>query len=176
MDSARTEKTRFTRMCIAEAIIELLQKTPLKQLHVSDVVQKAGVSRMTFYKHYTSLEDALDDYLHGVIKDYMSAGPEGEEQTAFLSYEHILFSLRFFDRYRKFFLTMKRHGLYSMLIDSVNEFIAEHIPVSQSVSLYKRYSYAGGLLNCFLKWEESERKDSAEDIAMTIHQLFGAIG
>jgi len=69
---------------------------------------------------------------------------------------------------------MKRQGLYDVLIDSVNGFIAEHIPISQSISVYTRYSYAGSLLNCFMMWEESDRKDSAEDIAMTIHRLFGS--
>ncbi len=59
MEVMRTEKTRFTRMCIGEAIVELMKTNPLKQLHISAIVHKAGVSRMTFYKHYISIQAAL---------------------------------------------------------------------------------------------------------------------
>ena len=174
MSSMRTEKTRFTRRCIGEAIIELMQLHPLRQLHISAVVHKAGVSRMTFYKHYVSIQAALEDYLYIIIEEYLQAGEQNETHNTFLSYEHILFSLRFFDRYRDFFLTMKQQGLYAVLVDSVNAFISEHIQISPTISVYTRCSYAGSLLNCFMMWEESGRNASAEDVAMTIHRLFGA--
>ncbi len=52
-------KNKFTRMCIGEAVIALLQNNPLKGLRISDVVKKAGVSRVTYYKYYTSPQSAL---------------------------------------------------------------------------------------------------------------------
>lgn len=48
---------------------------------------------------------------------------------------------------------MKHHGLYGMLIDRVNDFIANHVAISERISPYKRYAYAGGLLNCFIQWQ-----------------------
>lgn len=173
MEIIRTEKTRFTRMCIGEAVIELLKTNPLKQLRISAVVHKAGVSRMTFYKHYVSLQSALEDYLHMIIADYLQQGMADMTQHVFLTYEHILFSMKYFDRYRDFFLTMKQRGLYVVMIDSVNEFIAKHIHFSSAVSVYKQYSYAGSLLNCFIMWEENGRKEPVEDVARTIYQLYG---
>lgn len=168
-------KTLFTRMCIGEAIVALLKEgeNTLRSLKVSAVVLKAGVSRVTFYKYYGTLRAALQDYLHIVIAEYVQTDSSVHEWHDFLSYEHILSALRFFDRYRSFFLTMKRQGQYSLLIDSVNAFITEHIPISAAVSSYKRYAYAGSLLNCFMMWEENGKQDAAEDVAMTLHQLYG---
>lgn len=172
MSGTKNEKSRFTRMCIGEAIIELLKETDLKHLKILSIVKKAGFSHMTFYKYYTSPRAALEDYLHIIITGYLDE-IRAEEPGAFLTYEHILAALLFFDRYRSFFLVMKEQGLYSILIDSVNQFLSEHMQTEVPVSIYKRYSYAGGLLNCFLMWEEHEKQESAEAVAETIYELYG---
>ena len=42
-----TNRTRFTRMCIGEAVFSLMDKKPYEEIRVSDIVKRAGVSRMT---------------------------------------------------------------------------------------------------------------------------------
>ncbi|MBQ0001183.1 MAG: TetR/AcrR family transcriptional regulator [Clostridiales bacterium] len=171
----RNPKTIFTRMCIGEAVLALLKETELKRLKILSVVKKAGVSRMTFYKYYTTPRSALKDYLQIVIAEYVEAiEKEDGDVHPFLSYEHILFALNFFDRYRTFFVTLKKQGLYSILIDSINEFVSIHMPITEELSVYKRYSYAGSLLNCFLMWEENGKQESAEDVAQAIYELYKA--
>lgn len=167
-DREKTSRTRFTRMCIAEAAVALMKNKTLKELKVLEVVKKAGVSRMTFYKYYANIQEALEDYLHIIISEYLE-----ECGQDFLSYEHILSALLFFDRYRTFFLTMKEQGLYSVLMDSVNEFMLQHIHHRHEMSAYKIYSYAGSLLNCFLIWEQEGRKDLASDVAGMMYELYG---
>ena len=56
-----TNRTRFTRMCIGEAVFSLMDKKPYEEIRVSDIVKRAGVSRMTFYHYYEQKEDALDE-------------------------------------------------------------------------------------------------------------------
>ena len=56
-----TNRTRFTRMCIGEAVFSLMDKKPYEEIRVSDIVKRAGVSRMTFYHYYEQKEDALAD-------------------------------------------------------------------------------------------------------------------
>ncbi|MFC3800940.1 hypothetical protein [Cohnella sp. GCM10012308] len=54
-DHARSIK-KDTKEWIAIALLELLQIKRLPKLSVSEVVKKAGVSRMAFYRNYDSLE------------------------------------------------------------------------------------------------------------------------
>ncbi len=158
-------------MCIAEAVVALLAYHEIKQLKVYQVVQKAGVSRMTFYKYYSSPQAALEDYLQIIISKFITESNSEINGNAF-SYEHILFALNFFDRYRDFFIIMKTKGLYAVLMDSVNSFLTDRIGPMDGLSLYRQYSYAGSLLNCFLMWELGGKKEKAEDIAKEIHALF----
>ncbi|MCQ2539228.1 MAG: TetR/AcrR family transcriptional regulator [Acetatifactor sp.] len=166
------QKSEFTRMCIGEAVIALLKQTPFEKLKVSDIVKKAGVSRTTFYLYYDSPYAVLTDYLNILVAHYM---PEGDDfkQTQFFTYEHILYSLQYFDAYRDFFLTLAEHKLHSVMLDGVNQFMFRYISTTRRLSVYMLTSYAGGLLNTFLKWEQDGRKDSAEEIARTIFEMYG---
>ena len=54
-------------MCIGEAVFALMDKKAYSAIKISDIVKKAGVSRMTFYHYYESKEDALADFFHEIV-------------------------------------------------------------------------------------------------------------
>lgn len=161
----KTERSQFTRMCIGESIIELMQANGIHKLSISAIAKKAGVSRMTFYYYYNSIEDALTDYMKEIVTTYLNTRKNTPELGNFQEYSHLVFSLKFFDQYEAFFLTMSHNGLHSILMDGINEFMLSYLPKETVKSLYDVYYYAGGLLNTFLKWEENGKKESAEEVA-----------
>lgn len=169
------EKSKFTRKCIGDAIIDLLKNVDFESLKISNIVSRAGVSRMTFYSHYKSINDALDDYLQMIISEYLKAINNEEDRSKYLTYDHILFALNFFDEYRLFFLTMHKCNKYSLLIRSVNDFMEKYMIPNKKITIYEMYAYAGGLLNTFMIWEVSGKKESAEEIANEIYNLYGKI-
>ena len=67
----KDSKNTFTRMCIGEAIIKLLKDTNFDKIRITSVAKCAGVSRITFYKYYESIHDALCDYLNIIIIEYL---------------------------------------------------------------------------------------------------------
>ena len=67
----KDSKNTFTRMCIGEAIIKLLKDTDFDKIRITSVAKCAGVSRITFYKYYESIHDALCDYLNIIIIEYL---------------------------------------------------------------------------------------------------------
>lgn len=165
-------RTVFTRMCIAQAIVELLKTTSYDKLTISAIVKKAGVARMSFYKYYHNPYDALTDYMNIIIQEYVKGSGSEHFEKIYMEYDHILYSLKFFDQYANYFLTLAKCQLHGILLDGVNRFMEENILPSNDLSLYKMYSYAGGLLNTFLKWEEGGKKESAEEVADFIFRLY----
>ena len=166
-------RTVKTRMAIGDAILdELGENREFSQIKVSDVIRRANVSRMSFYRYYENLYDALCDYLNIVVNGYMIEGGEKDDPTVFMELEHIEFSLNYFDRYARYFLTLNSHGLYAVLIDAVNEYMVKNILPQKKLHMYELYAYAGGLLNSFLKWEEDGKRESAHSVALMIYRLF----
>lgn len=164
----KTERSRFTRMCIGESIIELMQKNGIDGLSISAIAKKAGVSRMTFYYYYESVQDALTDYMKEIIATYLTTRKNTPGLGNFQEYSNLVFSLKFFDQYETFFLTMVQNNLHSILMSGINAFMLSYLPPEDSRSLYDIYFYAGGLMNTFLKWEENGKKESAEEVAKII--------
>jgi AcrR family transcriptional regulator len=61
-----------TREWITLALLELLKTKKLSKLAISEVVKKAGVSRMAFYRNYESLEQVLEEYFEPKYADIFS--------------------------------------------------------------------------------------------------------
>ena len=56
-----------TRSWIFEAIMLLLDTKPYNKITVSDIVEKAGIVRQTFYHNYNDKDDVLCDYLQNTF-------------------------------------------------------------------------------------------------------------
>ncbi len=165
-------RTISTRTAIGNAILDELDKQEFSKIKVSDVIRNAKVSRMSFYRYYENLYDALCDYLSIIVNGYMIEGGEINDPSVYMKLEHIEFSLNYFDRYSRYFLTLNRHGLYSVLIEAVNEYMMKNIFPQKKLHMYELYAYAGALLNSFLKWEEDGKRESAHNVALMIYRLF----
>lgn len=160
-----TERNSLTRMSIGEAIIQLINKKEINELKVSEICKRAGVSRMTFYHYYESKEEALQDYLMEIIGLYLE---DERAENDFGSVEHIIFTFRFFEKYRDYILGLKNVGCSDILINGVNSFLEEHFMDQFETSIYELYFYAGALLNTFIKWLEGGEKEPVEELAAII--------
>jgi len=54
---------------LVTALLQLLEHKNLNEITVSQVVKRAGVSRMAFYRNFDTLEDLLKSYFGPVIAD-----------------------------------------------------------------------------------------------------------
>lgn len=165
----KTDRNRFTRMCIGEALVELLKKKEFSEIKVSAIAKLAGISRMTYYHYYETKTDVLRDYLHEIVAEYIKESEGKKDIGTFHEYAHILHCISFFDQYADFILTLVHADLYSIVIDAVNEFMLHEIQPVYHGSVYKLYYYAGALLNTFIQWEENGKKEPAEEIANILY-------
>lgn len=62
LTKANQEMNQLTRESIETALLFLMEKKDLKQISISELVKKAGVSRNAFYRNYKSKEEILEIY------------------------------------------------------------------------------------------------------------------
>ena len=55
----RTETTEYLKGCVADALIELMETTPLEKIKVQDITDRAGVGRVTYFRYFESKTDIL---------------------------------------------------------------------------------------------------------------------
>ncbi|WP_077622663.1 TetR/AcrR family transcriptional regulator [Sediminibacillus massiliensis] len=56
-----------TKNALHDALLSLLEKSTLKQITITEIVQHADVNRGAFYKHYQSKEELLNDMVDDVM-------------------------------------------------------------------------------------------------------------
>lgn len=56
-------RAAYTKNAIKDALLELMEEKPFDKLSVSSVSTAAEVTRTTFYAHYDSLNDVLDELI-----------------------------------------------------------------------------------------------------------------
>jgi len=57
---------QFSKECIATALIELMKTKEYSSITITEIAKKSGMSRMTYYRNYTSKDDVLIQYLDSV--------------------------------------------------------------------------------------------------------------
>ena len=78
-------RVRRTRDALGDALIELIQEKPFESITVSDVLERAGVGRSTFYVHYKDKDDLLwsdaEDFLE-LMSGWLTRQKEASERVA----------------------------------------------------------------------------------------------
>ena len=67
------ESNAITRECIELALISLMEKKAYADISIKDIVERAGVSRASYYRNYDSKEDILSGFIQSICKELSRA-------------------------------------------------------------------------------------------------------
>lgn len=165
MDKRKVENLRV-KESITETLFSIMSEKSLADIHITELVEKAGVARASFYRNYSSKEHVLVTLIRDVLEEYRSEITD--QNGTFYIYENVLLSFQYFKKYRTYLLDLYHSGFYAVLLEELNDFHANiaGTMLNTSVEKYELYMYIGALLNTAIKWLlEDEEKISTEEIA-----------
>lgn len=165
-----TARNQFVRMCIAKTLLRLMDEKNLEEITITELVKKANVSRMTFYKYYKSKQEVLEDYMYEIVNDYMEDAKRREDIGGFHDYSHICHCFQFFQQFESFIQTLIHANMYSVIINALNDYMDLYVMPDYNRTRYDLYYYAGALCNTYIKWVESGMKESPEEIAEIVYR------
>ena len=61
-----------TRTNIKNSLIDLLAEKNVSKITVTELAEKAMINRKTFYRHYNTVQDVVDDINYDIINDVIS--------------------------------------------------------------------------------------------------------
>jgi AcrR family transcriptional regulator len=80
-----------TKGWIFDALIQLLEKKPWAEIGISDICEKAGVARSSFYRHYKTKEDIINQYMDaffcGILEKIREAGRKSPQKPLVVYFE-----------------------------------------------------------------------------------------
>ena len=107
-----------TAILFDEALLYLLEKKDIEYITVSEICTKAGVNRSTFYVHYESINDLIEetlDYINKKFNEYFN-----ENQEEFINRINILSleELNFINE--KYLITFYINGIMGIVKEWIN--------------------------------------------------------
>ena len=153
----RNKQNRLARDCITSALIQLVREKPLSAVSVKELTERAGVSRMTFYRNYTSTEDILISRIHDILAQYRQDDAEQEQQGHFYDAERVRHGLTYFYRHREFVASLICCGLSDIFLRELTKFALDKwLPRRDDpVEQYRLVSFIGILFNSYMTWIQS---------------------
>lgn len=170
MKTTSTSK-EFTKNCIMDALLQLMQTQDYNSISITDLTSRAGVSRMSYYRHYKCKDDILMDYMYRIVKEYAEELQGPSFLSDFQSYEHILYSLKYLQKYKDYVLCLKKANRAEILLKGLDLYMISVTAAQQSTSLdkYRLYYYSGALYNLFMHWIEDGMEERPETIASLVY-------
>lgn len=164
-----------TASLMDEALLLLLEQKEFDRITVKELCQKAGVNRTTFYLHYESMNDLLEetvDRINTRFKESLAAIPPGDPSTEILTSEKYLrpylgFIKENMRAYRVIHLKdhlFQSQKTFESMYQSVFAPALTHFGVSKQEQKYVFAFYTQGTVAIIGKWLEDNCRDDIDMI------------
>lgn len=151
---------------LPEALLQLMEQKPLADINVSELCQRAGVSRVSFYRNYDSMQDILIQYLKQITDEWWTGFSQKGEQEFYQSFWSELL-----EQYRQ------NEKLIKLLYkNNASYVLKEHIftccdssNASDEQDAYARAALAGAIYGLVDEWIGRGMKEFPE--SFSIHKI-----
>ena len=163
--SKGSESNRLAKECIVTALVELMKIRDYNSITITDIAKKAGVSRMAYYRNYTSKEDIFKKYIDEVGEDIHKKIAESNSST--IPYDYFLALFEQLGKYSDLAIVAYRAHLGELILAALikNMFITFPAPDNSSDKRYHRFFLAGAFYNVFIEWLKNGLQESPAEMA-----------
>lgn len=120
--SNRKNEHEIVIEAITDALFELIDKKPIDEISVSELIIRAGISRGTYYNNFDSKEDIINTFLDGVLEEF-GADFEVNSIDDLYSHKHQRDVFHRVVKYTKAVLVLKKSGLDKLFLPRLTNYI-----------------------------------------------------
>ena len=146
------ESRLLTREALRYALFDLLKEKNIDKIKVVDLVRKADVSRASFYRNYTSINDILSDTIDLTIDDVLNLMNDDFSKN-------LPNVISIFRKNQLYLNNLYESGYLHLLLERFNNKFSPD---------YYRASWAGLFYNILYIWIKNGMKESDRDLINTI--------
>ncbi|MGN0319358.1 MAG: TetR/AcrR family transcriptional regulator [Lachnospira sp.] len=159
----------LVKECIVEALLQLLYSKPLSSITISELCDKAGVSRMSFYRNYESKEEIFVKRLEEIFDEYKK---ESDDTASGIFYDeaHMQHYLEYLYKYKDFLKGLVYCGFGNIFLEMTNDYICNKW--NGVADRYTLSAFAGALYNTFNRWSTEKYAVNPTELAHNLARIF----
>ncbi len=148
---------------ITDALFSLMKKKDYKSISITDIVNEAGLSRVTYYRHFSSKEEIIIKFFQLTKNDFINRlGLNSPSKES--NYEVTILGLfLFFKSNISINKCLKEAGLENELLKFLTDEFMTNLPVK--LDKYMACFVAGALYNVLIHWLDSDCKDPIDEVS-----------
>ncbi len=154
----KQEANAFVKECITTALIQMLKSHTFEEITVSDLVKKAGVGRVSFYRNFESKEDVLRKHLKALLDKW------AKQYDGLTDYNLVKAIFEHYYDNREICILLYRRGLSRISLESVKD-VCGPKPEQSNVVAYTAAFIAYGLYGWIEEWFKRGMKETPEEMA-----------
>lgn len=154
----------FIKECILKALLQLMEEKDFKDISITEITKKAGVSRMAYYRNYYYKEDILNNYMTELLQKYQCIRNEIVKKYPNDKYQTMLQVFEFFKANEQFVLGLEKSNLSNIIQNRINEYIHQIYQTNDVVSKYDAIIFGGALYNTGKYWLMNGKKENIVEI------------
>ena len=158
---------------IALALIQIMETKILSDITILEIVNKAGVSRSSFYRNFDDKEDVINYYIDFLFDE------SKKEENPYSPHHLKAFLIEKFSLIKEnkiFFLSLKKNKLLHLLYQQANQNTTKNI-CSYKLNENNRYQsafFSAASIGVIIEWIHNNLEESEEDMAnIFIDLLYG---
>lgn len=160
------DPNHLARERIVAALTELMNERDYTSITITEITQKAGVSRMTYYRNYSSKEDILRKFMDDVGESiHAKIMEQGIHKNAYLYYYTLFETL---GQYSSLASAAMEAGLGGLILDCVSHNMDRtYLSRAENTNVQKyllRY-HAGAFFHVYIEWIRGGMAESCEQMA-----------
>ena len=154
------ERSRFTKDCIVQSLLNLMDEQSFASISIQNIVDSAGVSRMAYYRNFSSKEDILRYHISTVGQQFISqwekAKPKDFQEYLLLLFEHLL-------EQKELGLKLQKAGMLYLSREAFDKTTLAY--AKDTKSFYNLSFFAGGLFNMYEHWMARGCKETPKQLS-----------
>ncbi|MCQ2534773.1 MAG: TetR/AcrR family transcriptional regulator [Clostridia bacterium] len=148
---------------ITEALFQLMEEKPFSEIKITELINKAGIARSTYYRNFDSKEDIVKLFFKSIFDEFHSIHPVESIENHY-SPEFIKHILEYLPQYKEKIKVLNKAGISSYYLEMLNQYLLKLYikPGMSADSIFHIYTIAGAEYNLIFNWYVTEEVDNIE--------------
>jgi len=176
-------RIKYTREWTFEALSKLLEHKNYYEINITEIIEKAGISRATFYRNFKSKDDIVllkvqmffQEFYRDLLDFYRKVGTVDEQYLIQLFFKRI-------DEQEKVIDTVIQTNLEYTMVDGILEIIKYHkdrfyelIKTNKKTEDYTMDIVASSTWTLLSRWHKSGKEETPPQLAKIYLSAFRSI-
>ena len=163
-------RSTLSKQYISEALIALLQVKEYNKISIQDIVDKAGLSRITYYRNFNNKDEIIIYYLEENTRDFFNRLNVNINQKEWKKYIEILFRDLLEEKKMLLTKTLIKADLTHYIKNEIERVLTSR--TNNQREMYKQLFIAGGIFNVYIEWVSNGCKETPEEMSNILNDFF----